>query len=525
MYKRFTKIIVAAAMLLMANSVSSQTVTLRFTGASADNSYVRLDSVQVCNVSRSWTEALAYPDTVFEVSPIGIVVAQSEAVALQSYPNPFRGTASVIVSVTEGCDATLCLHNIAGQTIATSKRHLQSGGNLFGVSLKKAQVALLTVSTPQGQSTIKLIGCGGTDNAIVFHGMTSGTEKRQSSQTCHNTDTMLYIGYATINGEVASAFAKRNRLASEDVVLTFVPGVLNGLFSVSDSTWVRFSQGNLQWSATGGGTAPTTHTVAGGGTAYGTWRFAPNQWNCIDSGNNNADSTYTGWIDLFGWGTSGWNNGNYFYQPFNTSDNNVSGLGPLDFTNGYGYGPTDGSSYTYSLLGAYANADWGVYNAISNGGNAPGFWRTLTSEEWVYLLNTRNGGIVDGQPDCRYTLAMINTDSTAVSGLILIPDNFNGVSNANVTWGTINNPTQWSTTCTYAGWQELEAAGCVFLPAAGNRHWIYTYNDPPEGCYWSSTQSSSCNAYLFYFRAIMLNPQSNNFRCYGSSVRLVQDVR
>ena len=45
-------------------------------------------------------------------------------------------------------------------------------------------------------------------------------------------------------------------------------------FSVSATKKVLFSPGNLQWSATGGGTTATTHAVAGGGTAEGTWRFA-----------------------------------------------------------------------------------------------------------------------------------------------------------------------------------------------------------------------------------------------------------
>ncbi|MBQ6771707.1 MAG: hypothetical protein IJP44_12120, partial [Bacteroidales bacterium] len=39
-------------------------------------------------------------------------------------------------------------------------------------------------------------------------------------------------------------------------------GALNGLFSVNDSTQVRFSQGNLQYQA-----------------STNTWQFAENQWN------------------------------------------------------------------------------------------------------------------------------------------------------------------------------------------------------------------------------------------------------
>ena len=38
---------------------------------------------------------------------------------------------------------------------------------------------------------------------------------------------------------------------------------------------------------------------------------------------------------------------------------------------------------------AGTNYDWGVNNAISNGGNEAGLWRTLTIEEWKYLMESR----------------------------------------------------------------------------------------------------------------------------------------
>ena len=81
-------------------------------------------------------------------------------------------------------------------------------------------------------------------------------------------------------------------------------GVLSGVFSVSETTQVRFSQGNLQYRAT-----------------TDTWRFAEHQWNYVGnssanygnvyqdgekSSNAKMSATYDGWIDLFNWGNSGW---------------------------------------------------------------------------------------------------------------------------------------------------------------------------------------------------------------------------
>ena len=63
-------------------------------------------------------------------------------------------------------------------------------------------------------------------------------------------------------------------------------GALPGLFSVSATQRVYFSQGNLQYQA-----------------STDTWRFAEHQYDYVGSDNRSISSTYSGWIDLFGWGT------------------------------------------------------------------------------------------------------------------------------------------------------------------------------------------------------------------------------
>lgn len=69
--------------------------------------------------------------------------------------------------------------------------------------------------------------------------------------------------------------------------LVFRPvGAIGGLFSVSATQQVYFSQGNLQYQAS------TT-----------TWRFAEHQYDYVGADNENISSTYSGWIDLFGFGT------------------------------------------------------------------------------------------------------------------------------------------------------------------------------------------------------------------------------
>ena len=60
------------ALLLLVSGISAQQITLRFTGQLSDGSYMRLDSVLVVNLTRSWTEKLIFPDTMLTLGSTGI---------------------------------------------------------------------------------------------------------------------------------------------------------------------------------------------------------------------------------------------------------------------------------------------------------------------------------------------------------------------------------------------------------------------------------------------------------------------
>ncbi|MBR5434367.1 MAG: Ig-like domain-containing protein, partial [Bacteroidales bacterium] len=212
-------------------------------------------------------------------------------------------------------------------------------------------------------------------------------------------------------------------------------GAVPALFSVSESKTVYFSQGNLQYQA-----------------STGTWRFAENQYDKIGEDNKNASSSYTGWIDLFTWGSSGWKYISATYQPYGTS-----------------------YPYVDNLTGENKDGDWGVYNAISNGGNQAGMWRTLTKDEWIYLFETRTDA------SSKYAHAQID----GVNGMILLPDTWELPENISFRSGSGDFS---QNTYTVTQWSQLEDAGAVFLPAAGykNGSTVDTY----RGAYWSATAYS-----------------------------------
>ena len=270
-------------------------------------------------------------------------------------------------------------------------------------------------------------------------------------------------------------------------------GAICGKFTINENgDQVYFSQGNLQYI---------------GSAAMPYWKFADNQWDYLGktTGQNSADQNVD--RDLFGWGTSGWDNGNMYYQPYDTEDF-------WDSEIGYGYGPTDGTNYYFDLTGDYANADWGVYNAIVNGGNMPNQWRTLTNSEWDYVLNSRStpSGI-------RYAKGIVN----GVNGVILLPDdwiisvyalNYTNKSNAPYTTNEI----------TAESWATMETAGAVFLPAAGTRGQTTVVYFGSEGYYWSVSYGYGSRVCNLRFYDGYLNTNSYQPRD-GQSVRLVHSVQ
>ena len=275
-------------------------------------------------------------------------------------------------------------------------------------------------------------------------------------------------------------------------------GAINGLFTINENgDQLYFSQGNLQYQA-----------------STNTWRFAEHQWNYVGDNtrgnvyengekcdNSLVSSTYNGWIDMFGWGTSGYDHGGNCYQPWSIND---------DYIDYYAYGsPT---SHLYEQSG---KADWG-YNAISNGGNQENLWRSLSNDEWDYLLNTRNTTSA-----VRFAKAYLN----GVAGLVIVPDNWDGsvygLSSTNDASASYS-----SNSISLSDWNDmLQQSGVVFLPAAGSRRRNEVSDRVEWGQYWTATYLNDWMAYPVSFDEHHLDPPDGyDNRFNGQTVRLVIDA-
>ena len=308
-------------------------------------------------------------------------------------------------------------------------------------------------------------GVAVTERGIVYsttqNPTTSNSKVTSGSGTGSFTCSLSNLQKGTTYYVRAYAINEKGVCYGENIVFK----TLYYYFSISTTKKVEFSPGNLQYHP-----------------RKDKWRFAPSQLDYIGGDNENISSTYSGWLDLFGWSTGATNFG------VSTS--------------------TDDRDYSGSFV------DWGS-NQIGN--DAPNTWRTLTGEEWFYLRSKcPNYSNLCG-------VAQVN----GVNGLIFLPDNWTCPAGVTFRSGFHDSDGVYYyaayQTFTAAEWSKMEVAGAVFLPAAGERVGSGVSFVRDHGNYWSTTEFTNCFADYLYFYSGGAGYGYDD-RYYGRSVRLVKDL-
>ena len=344
-----------------------------------------------------------------------------------------------VYHVSEPVDGT-CYYYFSGWYSKTEeeKKELQRTIKVYALYQKQDDVWTLAARSSNYGYGVVVADNPSTNTALFISG--------QGRNGCFLTDA-LYSNEDSYNMDVTED------LSHSTPATPAVTGKLTGAFSVSADKQVYFSQGNLQYQA-----------------STNTWRFAEHQYDFIgDAAGNNTESgrnTQSDWIDLFGWATSGNSASGTAYQPWQSSTTDSE------------YGPAITSGQW-----TYANSDWGI-NPISNGGNVANSWRTLTQEEWDYILNERETGY-------RFCYAKLSIGDGLGYGLIILPDDWDPSYYA-LSAGSMNqgNHSYDSNVISEEDWtNSLEAHGAVFLPVTGMRYngnEVIGLDDDKIGLYWSS---------------------------------------
>ena len=268
---------------------------------------------------------------------------------------------------------------------------------------------------------------------------------------------------------------------------TYYPeDVLSGLFSVAADKRVYIASGNLQAYLTPGGTATN-------------WRIAPTQYEYVGASSYNL-STYEGWFDLFCFSSE---NNNFGISTSLVDDDHL----------GEARGWTD------------------AYPVAQGRG-----WRTITDQEGLYLF----GGRSNSGDLFSFATVVVGSGNTEVKGLIFLPDNWTLPENCTFK-GMFESPIYDCSKNIYyaenapAGeglgnkWEDMQAAGAVFWPAAGMRQG--TDVDLTVGAYWSGTPNDSRPAYgnMLYFCDAVEGVRDGSFipshylRSTGACVRLIKE--
>ena len=374
-------------------------------------------------------------------------------------------------------------------------------------SIAKAALTSLSVTIDgwtSGQTASSPSVTGNSGNgAVTYSYKVQGAE-----DNTYTTDVPTAAGDYTVRASVAETDNYLAGTATANFTIAApapsVPeGAINGKFTVNaGGTKVYFSQGNLQ--ATYNGSAWS-------------WAFATNQWDYIGNAAGNTSINGNGTVntnnvtvDLFGWvGNSSNFTGAAQYGISNSTATNNK--------NGYG----DNASENLK-------SDWG--NTIDGTGTT---WRTLTNAEWVWVIgpsssspnpgtNCRTSSTVNGVENARFAKATV----AGKAGLIIFPDSY--THPGDVTAPTsINTASAAFTVNTYdaTAWGKMEAAGAVFLPAAGYRSAVTVNRVGECGYYWSSTSYSSevtraKRSVYFANNSVVMDYYDS--RASGFSVRLVR---
>ena len=268
------------------------------------------------------------------------------------------------------------------------------------------------------------------------------------------------------------------RLVSSKVVAenaskpTTTSGV--GEFSISETKKVAFASGNLQYTQ-----------------STDTWSFAENDYDIIGKDNIiqvNGEKKLADKIDMFGW----------------SSDANPSAQWGIST-----------SKKPEDYCGVFV--DWGN-NQI--GMDPVNTWRTLSREEWRYIIEKRaNAEILKGA-------ACVN----GTNGVILLPDTWECPTDISFKSGFSNEYsiiayTKYQT-FNVTQWEMMKQAGAIFLPAAGCRRGTEMGDEGLYGDYYTATVNPSDNVGRAYYISIYSDEITDvNYASeYGRCVRLVRDL-
>lgn len=294
------------------------------------------------------------------------------------------------------------------------------------------------------------------------------------------------------------AYIKQGEVEIQGAIKTFRTPDPRFTVNVASNLQVYLASGNLQYQA-----------------SSNTWRFAEHAWdfvggtasyvsygNVYEGGvkckNNSISNTYSGWIDLYGWGTKN--------NPTETNNNDD---------------PDEGTTY-YDVYST-TFSDWGdnIEPTMQ--------WRTLTGPEWACMLGKQTDsrttyGYFDGVERVNSIYAFATVEG--VVGVVVFPDVYYHPAGVTVPqyFGDVSDASQY-TVYTEAEWNQMEANGAAFLPQrTGYRSGTSFICQVNNGYYWTATYQGSYKARRMTITSTQINASHQADLYFGYAVRLARNA-
>lgn len=246
-------ILLIACVAVIVGVYAQNSLSLTFVGQDQSGTYYQFDSVRIENLTRDWSETLIYPDTELILTVSAGVEDYDYCPDMLLFPNPCKGNAYMSVANMQGGPVRLAVTDVQGRLCAEYSGVVQSGTNVFNISLANPQLYFVSVQTKQEVKSEKLVsvGCGQVNRIVLasHYGADSERDLGYVKKLRFNSeeffvlgDEMRYTGYATINSAMrTSVVVSQEQMEDDTIGLVFYQDCI----PCSDMPTVTDHEGNV----------------------------------------------------------------------------------------------------------------------------------------------------------------------------------------------------------------------------------------------------------------------------------------